>query len=51
MTKSIFKYYKFSYYVMCECGAVVEHKAGDLGDSGSRPACVEPFLTDDAGLA
>jgi hypothetical protein len=35
---------------MYKCGAVEECQARDLGDSGSRPACVEPFLTDDAGL-
>jgi hypothetical protein len=35
---------------MCEYGAVVKCWAGDLGDSGSRPACVEPFSSDDAGL-
>ncbi len=50
MTKSIFKYQKFYSYIMCKCGAVEEFQAGDLGNSGSRPACVEPFLTDDAGL-
>ncbi len=36
---------------MCKCGAVVEWKAGDLGNTGRAPPVLEMFLTDDAGLA
>ncbi len=50
MTKSIFRYQKFCPNIMCKCGAVVERKAGDPRDAGSRPTCVKPFLTDAAGL-
>jgi hypothetical protein len=35
---------------MCECGAVVEWKAGDLGNAVHAPPVLVPFLTDDAGL-
>ncbi len=35
---------------MCECGAVVEWKAGDLGIMIRAPPVLVPFLIDDAGL-
>jgi hypothetical protein len=37
-------------YVMCECGAVVEWKPGDLRNTVPAPPVLVPFLTDDAGL-
>ncbi len=35
---------------MCECGAAIEWKAGDLGNTVRAPPVLVPFLTDDAGL-
>jgi hypothetical protein len=35
---------------MCECGAVVEWTAGDLGNMVRAPPVLAPFLTDDVGL-
>ena len=35
---------------MCECGAVVEWKTGDLGNTVRAPPVLVLFLTDDAGL-
>ncbi len=35
---------------MCEGGTVVEWLAVDLGDTGSRPAVLVLFATDDAQL-
>jgi hypothetical protein len=40
MVKSFFKYKNFCNLLNGKCGAVVECIAGDLGDNGSRHACV-----------
>ncbi len=48
--KFFFIYLKFYIQVICCCGAEEECEAGNLGDTGSCPACVSTISTDDVRL-